>query len=244
MSYLNSIKNYGIFLVIALFVGAVLLSNKAGVNLTHHHNLPMFAKQKIVCTGTFTRVCHVRMTTAVGDPEKYRDFLHILATAKKGDTIYMYLIGNGGQVRTLVQITNAIKSTKGKVIAVVQGSVYSAHAALATAAHGTRIGDSVLFLFHRSSLYGQEEARCKKFVNKKDRKQDMFSKCINFVQMHLKKDEQFIRTGYGKYLTQAELRAVLEGYDVIITGEEMNRRLNNKCVLDPSSDTFICTGAK
>ena len=222
----TSFKNYGIFLVIAIFVGSVLLSNQAGVNLTHHHKLPQLTQtQKISCTGFFKKTCHVRLTTSIGKPEEYRQVFHLLATAKKGDVINFYMIGNGGQVSTTIQFYNAIKKTKAKTVAIVQGDVYSAHAFISMMMDEIEIGQNVMFLFHHSSAYGQTLKYCNSQQGKTDRGRSAYTKCIDYFNNHLEGFGTLITKLTGKYLTQDELTRTLTGYDVIIPGYILKVRI-------------------
>jgi len=229
---LTSFKNYGIFLIIAALVAGVLLSNKAGVNLTHHHELAQLTqKEKIYCSGIFSKKCHVRLSTAIGKPEIYRELFHLLNTASSRDTIYIYLMGAGGQVQTTLQMYNVIKSSKAKIITVVEGDVYSAHAFIAAMGSQIKIGDHILFLVHTSSAYGKYEKYCEaKNINQKgehlkDRNQSAYDKCMNYYRMQLKQTNKLIITIFSSILTKEELKMVLEGHDVILTGEELKRRI-------------------
>lgn len=221
---LESFKHYGIFLVIAIVVASVLLSNKAGVNLTHHHNLPqLIQKNKVYCSGVIFKHCSVRLTTEIGPRETYQDVLQLLSDASRFDTITFYLSGNGGQVHSLIQLVNGIKHTKAHTIAVVEGDVYSAHADLAIAMDELVVGRFVNFIFHRSSAYGQH-AVCDKAKGQQDRMQDLEQKCKDYLEAHLRVDAQLIRVQLGRYLTPDEIERVLDGEDVIINGDVMASR--------------------
>lgn len=222
----ESFKHYGIFLLIAAFLGTVLLSQKGGINVLLHPDLSaLMTTQKIYCKGVVNQTCQVRLTTVVGDPEQYRDILNLLDTANSGDRIDFYLIGNGGQVRTEVQLLNAIKTTKAKVVMHVQGDVFSAHAALALTGDELKVGKYVLFLFHRSSAYGSVDQYCEGSKGKLDRTKDAYKKCVEFLNMSLVQDEAEVRELLSKVLTPDEIKRVLDGDNVILTGEVVQERL-------------------
>lgn len=224
----QSFKHYGIFLLIAVFIGSVLLSNKAGVSLTHHHNLPQIAQQnKIYCSGTFSKKCSVRLTSGIGNAEQYQEILQLLSDASASDTVVFYLAGNGGQTASEIQLINAIKYTKAHTIAIVEGSVYSAHADLAISTKEVIVRDYLVFMFHRSSAYGQE-GNCAKHKGKKDRKQDLEAKCHQYYAEANRQDEEFAHKHYAKYLTQEEIKRVLDGHDVFITSDQMKQRIKQQ----------------
>ncbi len=226
---LESFKHYGIFLVIALIVASVLLSNRAGVNLTHHHNLPqLLQKNKVYCSGVIFRHCSVRLTTEITKPEDYQEVLQVLTDASRFDTVTFYFIGGGGQGSSMIQIINALKITKAYTVSVVQGDVQSAHAGIAIATNKLEVGDYLFFMFHRSSLYGNEKEFCDRFKGKKDRTQDLEAKCWNTVKAMTKIDNDITDKLYSKYLTKDEMHQVKNGYDVIVSGEEMKKRQQEK----------------
>lgn len=223
----QSFRHYGIFLVIALFVGGVLLSNQAGVNLSHHHTLPMFEKNKIVCTGFYNKTCEVRLGTSITKPENFKDVLSLLSQAKSGDTIIFYLIGYGGQVDTTTQLLYAIRTTKATTVAIVQGSVYSAHAYIAVSMNKMIINPLATFMFHRSSAYGRESV-CDEKKGTIDRKQDAYKKCMDYLNTMLEQDKNEVILTLGPFLTKVELQAILDGHDVYVQGYEMQKRLSSK----------------
>ena len=230
---LHSFKHYWVFLVIALVVGTVLLSNKAGVNLSHHHTLPQLDRAgKVSCSGIFSQTCHIRLDTGIKSPEVYQEMLHVINTAKSGDTIYLHLIGNGGLVSSTVQINNVIKQSKAKIITVVEGDVYSVHAFIALMGDEVKIGEGVVFLFHITSAYGQYEEYCANMFIKpdgthvKDRTQSSYVKCMDFYRLHVYQNQALAIKLFSKVLTETEMYNVLHGHDIILTGEEIKRRLN------------------
>lgn len=229
---MTSFKTYGIFLVIAIFIGLVLLSDRIWVNITHHHKLPQVSEtEKLYCSGILTQTCHVRLSTAIGKPEKYRRILHAMAQAGYGDTIYIYLRGNGGRVDSTIQIYNAIKNSKAKIVTVVEGDVYSAHAMIAAMGDEIKVGKYLLFMIHTSSAYGSYEEYCaKKFIkvdgtHVKDRTQSLYQKCMDIYRARLLQTNAMIHELYSRLLTAEELRAIYEGHDLLLTGEQFNQRL-------------------
>lgn len=220
---LESFKHYGIFLVIAIFVGGVLLSNRAGVNLTHHHELPLFDKQLIVCTGVYYKSCQVRINTEVTKPEDFKPVLSLLSEAKTGDTIIFYLMGNGGRGDSMTQLVYGIKHSKAHTISVVEGDVYSAHAYLMTATNELYINPFAVVMFHRGSLYGNPKI-CDDQKGKVDRGRDAYEKCHQLLAALLKQDAQLVYYLLMGVLTEKEINQVLNGEDVYLTGQDLINR--------------------
>lgn len=216
----SSFKHYGIFLVIAIFVGGVLLSNRAGVNLTHHHELPLFDKQLIVCTGVYYKSCQVRIDTEVTKPEDFKPVLSLLSEAKTGDTITFYLAGNGGRGDSMSQLIYGIKHSKAHTVSVVEGDVYSAHAYLMTATNELYINPFAVVMFHRGSIYGNPNI-CDSAIGKKDRGHDAEPKCQQLLAALLVQDEQLVYYLLMDVLTEQEIKRVINGEDVYLTGQDL-----------------------
>lgn len=223
----KSFKTYGIFLLIAIIIGSILLSNRAGINLHHEHKMPVFNTNLMTCSGFFKETCHIRLTTQISNPENYQTILDKISTADEGDVFVFHLIGNGGRVDTVIQFYNVIKNSKAKVIMIVEGDVYSGHALIAAMGDELIVGDNVLFLVHTTSAYGIYKEHCKKnFKGKKDRDQSAYDKCMNYYEQHIIQTNSLIIKLYSKYMTPEQLARAISGYDVIITGEDIKKRLN------------------
>ena len=222
----QSFKNYGIFLLIALFVGTVLLSQKAGINVLLHPDLSkVISTEKIYCHGIIYNTCSVRLTTSISKQEDYQEILQLLSDAKHGDQITFYLAGNGGSVDTTIQLYNAIKNTNAHVTMVLEGSVYSAHAYIALMGQELIVGDYIIFMLHRSSGYGHAQETCAQNKGQTDRTQDLEKKCMEYQKAFAYQDESIVRGLLSKILTPAEIKKVLEGFDVLLTGAEVKSRL-------------------
>jgi len=185
----------------------------------------------IECTGIVQQVCHIRLTTTISAPENYQD---IFRTIRSADVVYIHLVGNGGQVQTAKQFYNVIKSTKAKVITVVEGDVYSAHAFITMMGDEIIIGDNVTMLIHTSSILGAYKKYCSSNninedgTHKLDRGQSAYDKCIDFYSKGLAQTERLIFTLFSRVLTMKEYKQVIAGHDIILTGEEVRKRLNKK----------------
>lgn len=177
------------------------------------------------CTGYFERVCHVRLSNSIEEPDHYIKLFTLLTSLDGNDIVYLHLAGNGGSAATAIQFVNILHKTPARTVAIVEGSVYSAHAYIAMAAKHLVTEPTTLFLFHRSSLYGQEEEVCSAEDGATDRTQDAGAKCRAFVQEVLKQDAAFVVRELSGFLTQSEIQGILNGDDLTITGDEIMKRL-------------------
>ena len=218
----------GVFLFMALIMATVLLSQRGGLTITHKPKLPFLDTQKIMCTGYFKEVCHVRFSTEIGDPEKYSDFLLLLDRLDSNDHVFLHLAGKGGQVRTTIQLVNAIQSSKARVTTVVEAPVYSAHAFLAVSGDDSIIHPTVMFMFHRTSLYGKHRAVCNKQRGKVDRTISAEFKCRDYVRHTLAIDREMMQRLVGHILSADEFKRMMRGHDIILHGGQVANRLQGK----------------
>lgn len=179
---------------------------------------------KIYCNAAIQRTCNIWLSNSIDDVEKYSTLLQFIASAERGDVLRIYLAGNGGLVNTYKIIANTIKQSKATSVAIVVGNVYSAHAFLALSMDNIIIGDNVVFLFHRSSLYGMGDMVCRRQTGL-DRTVSKEKKCVQFISKLLESDKQFVSNILAKVLTRDEILDILKGEDLILSGETMKKRL-------------------
>lgn len=176
------------------------------------------------------KVCHVHLGPKILESWYYLDMFEELDKANETYTIYLHLQGNGGLISTLNQMLNVLWNTKAKTVAVVEGQVYSAHAALAVSMDELRVGNGATFLFHRSSLYGLTEAVCVARDGTTDRTVDAGKKCREYVTRHLLMDEAMVYSLYNRVLSPEQIVKVLQGEDVILTGEEVKKKWKKRSI--------------
>lgn len=170
--------------------------------------------------------CHIYLTDEIKGPDYYIEQYKVLAKAKATDVVYIHLAGPGGQGDGLVYLINAIKSSKAKVVSVVDGNIASADAVLAIVNKDYIINGDVQVLFHSISTTGMTEEICRN-QSGSDRGLSTYSKCIE----DLPKMTDFYNSVINKYvlplLTTRERTDYLNGHDIIIDGKELKKRLDS-----------------
>lgn len=167
----------------------------------------------------------IYFSSSIEAPEYYSTLLLQLTQAAVGDKFIFHLAGNGGDAATILAFYNAINSTVADTVAVVDGPVYSAHAYLSVLTKQTIVNSGTIFMFHRGSIFGQEQVVCKEYKGRLDRKQDAYKKCLDFIESWTVMENRLLPQMLGKYLTTNELQRILEGHDVYVQGDEMKRRV-------------------
>ena len=213
----------------SLVFGAVLLSNKGGVNLKHVHNVTMSESYKIYEEGVYFKDYSVYFSKGIDTVNTYQAVYNVLNSAKRGDTVTIFLAGDGGFVETLHTLVYAIKNSKAHVTTVVSGDVYSAHAFLALSGHEIVVNNpNAILMFHRSSLFSHDKYEiCSKYKDKKDRKQSLEGKCVKWFTMAEQQDAR-IMAFYKNFFTESEFQQILDGHDVFIFASEIKNRLEGK----------------
>jgi len=177
------------------------------------------------CLKLYKETCNVRLARTIGSQENYTELLQKLSSAKSEDVFNFYLSGNGGQSVSMVLISNGMRSTKAQVNVVVDGPVYSAHAFIALSGKTIDIKPGALFLFHRTSLYGKVNKVCSCFVGKLDRTVDAHKKCLKVLTGITTTFYKFADDLVKDILTVEEREEMKQGHDIVISGEDMKKRL-------------------
>lgn len=186
-------------------------------------------KVKNILTLSVTRQnCRVYLTNIIESPDRYSELLMLLDGAKPQDQITFYLRGIGGRADSATLIMRAIRDSKAHVTGIVDGDVSSAHAMIMLAVPDLKIEDYVVIMMHIPTYNRSVESICKQYEGHLDRGQSSEVKCINSLKLslnlHIEKTEQVAK----RLLTSTEIKAMLEGHDINISGKEAKQRLGLK----------------
>ncbi len=180
------------------------------------------------CNG---KVCQVYFSDSISGPEDYVQLANQLAMADKETTINIHLIGNGGRADTIAYLTNVINSSKAKVVMHVDGNVFSAHAMIAFSGDELKISPLSYFLFHYPAAmdpltkeYVPPASICN-YYRGLDRGISSKDKCLEEMKVEQIIYNTFFYTKIAPYLTKEEIKRYNEGYEVLITGVEMQKRV-------------------
>lgn len=173
---------------------------------------------------------HVYLSDTIGSPDKYADLAAPLALAKEGETIHIHLSGFGGNASTIFYFNNIIAASKATVIMEVDGDVMSAHAAIAMMGNKTHVGQLTVFLFHYPAILGPNgeyvapSTICPSLKGK-DRGIPNSVNCMEEVRQFNHNMQIFFNAKIAPYLTKDEIRKYYAGYQVMITGDDMTKRM-------------------
>lgn len=169
-------------------------------------------------------ICDLYLDGQINEPNEYIDLKKRLSNATKDETIYLHLTGVGGRADGLLYILNSIKTSKAKIISVVDGNIASAHTVLALGTDSLIINGSCYFYIHSISLRNMEEDFCSQ-ESGKDRGLAMYTKCIENLPKLTNFYNKIIDPIVKKVLTADEQKLYNEGHDIILDCEDIKTRL-------------------
>lgn len=170
------------------------------------------------------QICDVFLTQSIESPDNYKDLQIKILTLKEGDKVYLHLVGEGGKVDGMTFIYNFLTFSKAEKISVIDGSVMSAHAFLAFAFGVPEFRGYGYVLFHTVSSTNMSDVFCVKNQGL-DRGLDIYEKCKeNLPKITKSGNDLFLKVFYN-ILTKKEIDNFMAGRDIIISFDELKKRL-------------------
>ena len=146
----------------------------------------------------------------IGEAETYVEMIDYILNMGEGDTCMLRLNGPGGSLMSALAIVNAISTTKGNVITVVDAEAASAHSLIWFAGHKKYIlAEHVMLMIHGySSINGGHMTRQRESLDATDRLFKMLA-------------ERY----YKPFLTDEEYQNVVKGVDDFRLGPDILARM-------------------
>ena len=158
---------------------------------------------------TNKNITTVYLTDVIEAPAMYNELCYKLDTASEAEKFYIYINTPGGVLDAAVMLVNSIKNTKAATIAKLSGTVASAGTIITLACQEVEIAPHTAFMVHNYSggLIGKgHELKAHQ----------------EFVDSNL--NRSFVDF-YGGFLTPSEIRQVIDGKDLWMGTDEVQRRL-------------------
>ena len=154
---------------------------------------------------------NIYLGDSVQEPAKYYSIFNILRTTTSLDNVVFYINNYGGQLNTTAELIHAIRASQATTHAVVTGPIYSAAPIITLAAKKIYLEKHIFMMFHDYS--GLEHG-----------KGNEMEKSIKAYQPYFK---ALISDVCRPFLTQKEIRSILEGKDLYLDYEECKKRLES-----------------
>jgi len=148
----------------------------------------------------------------IDEPYNYNEMCYLLATAREGTVVDLYLNTPGGIIDTAFMLADAIKASKAKVVGHLAGTVASAGTIIAMVCDEIEVAPHLSFMIHNYSGGMQGKGN-----ELKARQQ--------FVDAQL---NDAFKTFYSGFLTEDEMDRVIEGTDLWMGTDEVAERWNKR----------------
>lgn len=148
----------------------------------------------------------------IEDASKYTEWFHQIRNAGQMDLIKIYINSEGGSLWTAIQFMRVLKETKATVVASVEGACMSAATIIFLMCGTFEISPHSIFMFHNYSggTIGKG------------------GEMIDQIKHERKWSEKLLNEIYQDFLTNEEIKAMLNNKDLWMTSEEVVARLNKK----------------
>lgn len=152
------------------------------------------------------------MRDAIDEPCNYNEMCYILATARRGFTIDLFLNTPGGIIDTAFMVADAVAQSKATVTAHLAGTVASAGTVITMACDKIVAAPHLSFMIHNYSggMHGKG--------NELKARQTFVDNQIN----------EAFRTFYSGFLAEDEMERVIEGTDLWMGTEEVLKRWDDR----------------
>jgi ATP-dependent protease ClpP protease subunit len=167
---------------------------------------------KIIDAKPIGNLITIYISGSIETPEKYIGYIDAIRNANETDIVRIHINSPGGDLFTTIQFIRAITETKATVVTSAEGACMSAATMLFLSANQFEISEHCLFMFHNYSggTFGKGG--------------EMYDQ----LRHERKWSESIIRKIYSGFLTEAEIRSILENKDIWMEGEEVMKRIESK----------------
>ena len=148
----------------------------------------------------------------VKDAEYYRQVVNAICNATEDDVIQFEINSNGGSLEGLIALLTAMSKTSALKVANINGSAHSAASMLALSCDSIYVSPFASSLCHFVSFGTSGKAT------------DIKSH-VNHVHST---SEQLFRETYELFLTEDEIEKCINGFELWLNSDEINRRLEYK----------------
>ena len=152
------------------------------------------------------------MVGEITTPDDYVEWYEIIRNATENDVIKIHINSPGGNLFTAVQFMRVMGESQARIIASVEGACMSAATMVFLSADGFEISEHSMFMFHNYSggTIGKG------------------GEMYDNIMYERKWSDKFMRSVYSGFLTDIEIKSMLENKDIWMDPEEVFKRLNKR----------------
>ena len=149
------------------------------------------------------------LTGEIKAADQYTDWFELIRSGSKSDIITIHINSYGGDLFTAIQLMRCIQESDAIITASVEGACMSAATMVFLQAQSFEISDHSAFMFHNYSGIAVGKGA------------EMFAQ----VSFEKKLIDKMMKKVYNGFLSDTEIKDVLEGKDLWLDGEEVALRL-------------------
>lgn len=144
--------------------------------------------------------------------EEYVDWFENIRTASETDIIYIHINSYGGDLFTAIQFMRVLAETSAHVVVSVEGACMSAATMIFMCADQCEVSEHSMFMFHNYSggTIGKGGEMIDQLVHER------------------KWSDRLLKSIYKGFLTDEEIKGMLDNKDIWMDGEEVVKRLKNR----------------
>ena len=145
-------------------------------------------------------------------PEDYVEWYEIIRNASENDVIKIHINSPGGNLFTAVQLMRVMAESQANILTSVEGACMSAATMVFLSGDGFEISEHSMFMFHNYSggTIGKG------------------GEMYDNIMYERKWSDRFMRSVYAGFLTDDEIKSILDNKDIWMEPEEVFKRLNKK----------------
>jgi ATP-dependent Clp protease protease subunit len=148
----------------------------------------------------------------IEDAKQYNEWFEVIRNANETDIIKLHINSPGGDLFTAIQFMRVLNESNAVIVASVEGACMSAATMIFLCANQFEISEHSMFMFHNYSgiAFGKG------------------GEMYDNITHERKWSEKIMRSVYKDFLTEEEIKAILDNKDIWMEGEEVLKRLKNK----------------
>jgi ATP-dependent Clp protease protease subunit len=149
---------------------------------------------------------------AIEESKTYNEWFEIIRNANETDIIKLHINSPGGDLFTAIQFMRVLTESPAIIVASVEGACMSAATMIFMCANQYEISDHSMFMFHNYSGMAIGKG----------------GEMYDNITHERKWSEKIMRRVYEDFLTEEEIKSILDNKDIWMEGEEVLKRLKLK----------------
>jgi len=151
----------------------------------------------------------VYLSGMIGEPSSYTKIFDMIRNAEETDIIKLHINSEGGDLFTTIQFIRTMTESRATIIASAEGMCMSAATMIFLSADLFEISEHCMFMFHNYSggTYGKGGEMYEQLIKER------------------KWSEKIINKIYKGFLTDDEIKSIMNNRDIWMEGDEVKSRL-------------------